>query len=272
MRKISLILLISYILPYKQLKAQEGWKMAEQIVKNLNPVLFPKAEYNVMDFGATADNSSPNKDAFNKAITHCSENGGGSVIVPAGTYYMNGSIILKSNVNLHLKENAIINFSSIEDDYLPAVLTRWEGTELYNYSPLIYAYHVNNIAVTGKGILNGNGAKMFASWKNKQKKDQELLRKMGRELEPVYKRVFGKGTLLRPGFFEPFGCTSVRLEGVTLNDSPFWVIHPIFCNSPGKIYDSRCKVFSDSDHGKKRRKTLMYESEQQKNHTGNSIT
>jgi polygalacturonase len=54
---------------------------------------------------------------------------------------------------------------------------------------------------------------------------------MGRELEPVYKRVFGKGTLLRPGFFEPFGCTNVRLEGVTLNDSPFWVIHPIFCNN-----------------------------------------
>ncbi|SNR77151.1 Glycosyl hydrolases family 28 [Lutibacter agarilyticus] len=54
---------------------------------------------------------------------------------------------------------------------------------------------------------------------------------MGKLNVPVYKRVFGKGHKLRPGFFEPFGCTNVRLEGITVLDSPFWVLHPIFCNN-----------------------------------------
>ena len=230
MKKSALLLLV-FTIQMMNIRAQEGWALAERIVKSLDPVSFPDATYNVLDFGAKADNATPCKEAFNNAIMHCSENGGGSVIVPAGAYYMNGTIFLKSNVNLHVEENAVINFSTREEDYLPVVLTRWEGIELYNYSPFIYAYHANNIALTGKGKLNGNGAGMFDTWKKLQKKDQEKLRKMSRELAPVHERVFGRGSKLRPPFFESFGCTNVRIEGITFTDAPFWVIHPVFCNN-----------------------------------------
>lgn len=211
--------------------AQSPWEKAKEIVDGLDPVSFPDRTYVVTDFGAVGDGKTPCKEAFDKAITICSESGGGKVTVPEGTYYMNGPLVLKSNVNVHLEKGATLDFSTDEKDYLPAVLTRWEGTELFNYSPLVYAYHVQNIALTGEGCINGNGAKKFAPWNHMQKTEQEMLRYMGRTGVPVYRRVFGEGFRLRPGFIEPFGCTNVRIEGITVLDSPFWVIHPVFCNN-----------------------------------------
>jgi polygalacturonase len=211
---------------------QSAWDKALEIVAKLNPVDdFQDVSYNITDFGAVGNNHTPCKIAFDQAVTVCSDNGGGTIEVPAGEYYMNGPLVFKSNVRINLQKEAILNFSTDEHDYLPAVLTRWEGTELYNYSPLIYAYHVNNIALTGEGTVNGNGSKKFSPWNHMQKTEQEMLRKMGRELVPVWKRVFGEGFRLRPGFIEPFGCTNVRFEGITILDSPFWVIHPVFCSN-----------------------------------------
>jgi len=208
------------------------WDKATEIVANLNPVnSFQNITYDITDFGAVGDNLTHCKEAFDKAITKCSDNGGGTIQVSPGEYYMNGALVFKSNVCVNLQKGAILNFSTNEADYLPAVLTRWEGTELYNYSPLIYAYHVNNIALTGEGTVNGNGSKKFAPWNNIQKTEQELLRKMGRDLTPVWNRVFAEKYHLRPGFIEPYGCTNVRIEGITILDSPFWVIHPIFCTN-----------------------------------------
>ncbi len=218
--------------PKKAAKVTSPWDKATEIVSNLNPVnSFGNNQFFIADFGAVGDNKSPNKQAFDKAITKCSESGGGTITVPAGDYFMNGPLVFKSNVCINLLKGATLNFSPDERDYLPAVLTRWEGTELYNYSPFIYAYHVNNIALIGEGTINGNGSKKMSTWKKVQKTDQEQLRKMGRELTPVYKRVFGEGHYLRPGFFEPYGCSNVRIEGITILDSPFWVIHPIFCTN-----------------------------------------
>jgi len=212
-------------------KDKDKWAMADEIVASLDPVTFPDITYNIKDFGAVADGKTGNKEAFEKAVTTCSENGGGKIIVPKGNYYMDGPLVFKSNVNIELKEGAILNFSHDEKDYLPAVLVRWEGTEVYNYSPLIYAYKARNIALTGKGTVNGNGSKNFSDWKTLQKPDKKKLRKMGQDLTPVYERVFGEGHKLRPSLFQPYGCTNVRLEGVTLLDSPFWVIHPTFCDN-----------------------------------------
>ncbi|NOZ62561.1 MAG: glycoside hydrolase family 28 protein, partial [Calditrichaeota bacterium] len=84
-----------------------------------------------------------------KAIDRCNQEGGGKVIVPPGVYYLNGPIHLKSNVHLYLSEGARLEFSQKPEDYLPLVLTRWEGTELFNYSPFIYAYQATNVAITG---------------------------------------------------------------------------------------------------------------------------
>jgi polygalacturonase len=86
---------------------------------------------------------------------------------------------LKSNVHLSLSDNTILRFSNNPDDYLPLVLTRWEGVEIYNYSPFIYAYHATNVAMTGNGIINGNAAKTFATWRPLQKVGQQQVRAMG---------------------------------------------------------------------------------------------
>jgi len=232
MKQISLMITSVALTFAMNICAQQSpWDKADAIVQSLDPVTFPDKTYVITDFGAVGDGKTLCKEAFEKAITICSDNGGGKITVPAGTYYMNGPLVFKSNVNVHLEKGAILDFSTNESDYLPAVITRWEGTELFNYSPLIYAYHVQNIALTGEGTVNGNGSKKFSPWNNIQTVEQEMLRKMGRTNVPVYRRIFGEGYKLRPGFIEPFGCANVRIEGVTIMDSPFWVIHPIFCNN-----------------------------------------
>ncbi len=228
---INLLLPLIVLMSLTLSCAQDQWDLAKQIVANLDPVTFPDVTYNIQDFGAVADGKTPNKAAFEKAITTCHENGGGTIKVPAGNYYLDGPIVFKSNVHIELLEGAVLNFSVFEKDYLPAVLVTWEGTQVYNYSPLIYAYQANNIALTGKGTINGNGSKNFSNWKTLQEPDKAILRKMGQDLTPVYQRVFAEGHKLRPSFFQPYGCTSVRLEGITILDSPFWVIHPTYCNN-----------------------------------------
>lgn len=207
------------------------WDMAGQIVENLDPVSFPDTTFLVADFGAINDGQAPCKQAFDEAITKCSESGGGRIVVQEGVYYMNGPLVFKSNVEVYLEEGAVLSFSSHEQDYLPAVLTRWEGVEVFNYSPLIYAYQVHNIALTGKGTIIGNGSENFSKWVASQKPDKNSLRDMGRQNKPVYERVFGHGYKLRPAFIETFSCTNVRIEGITILDSPFWVIHPVFCDN-----------------------------------------
>ena len=189
--KFNSLFTILYLMFSFGIHSQNNWDKASEIVNNMNPVnSFGDKEYLITDFGAKADGISPSKKAFDIAVTMCSENGGGTILVPSGTYYMNGPLVLKSNVHIKLEKGAILNFSSNEDDYLPAVLTRWEGTEVYNYSPLIYAYQVTNIAITGKGTINGNGSKYFSKWKHSQNADKKILRKMGKDNVPIYKRVF----------------------------------------------------------------------------------
>ena len=175
----------------QQVSAQDDWDAVKEIEKNIHAPVFKNKDYHITSSGSDA------RTAINNAIAKCSAQGGGRVIVPAGKYNIKGPLLLKSNVNLHFNEGAELNFSSNADDYLPVVFTRWEGTELYNYSPLIYAYKASNIAVIGKGLLNGRGLDNFATWKPQQKKDQQDLREMGRTGVPVKQRVFGKGHFLR---------------------------------------------------------------------------
>ena len=133
MQKSFLIVFTLIVTNTANLAAKSSpWDIADKIVAELNPVTFPDKTYNIADFGAVADGRMPCKGAFDKAITQCSDQGGGRIIVPAGTYYMNGPLVFKSNVNIHLEDGAILNFSSNQEDYLPAVITRWEGTELFN--------------------------------------------------------------------------------------------------------------------------------------------
>ena len=89
--------------------------------------------------------------------------GGGTVSISRGEYYVDGPLNLENNVNLHLQEGSELLFSSNYESYLPQVLSRYEGTDVYNFSPLIYAYQKKNIAITGKGTLNGQAEKQLVN-------------------------------------------------------------------------------------------------------------
>jgi polygalacturonase len=210
-----------------------GWNAVPSILARIKPPKFPARDFPIKDFGARAGGDFDNTEAIRKAIDACNRAGGGRVVVPAGVY-MTGAIHLKSNVNLHVSEGATLKFSTDPAKYLPVVYTRWEGTELMNYSPFIYAFEQQNIAVTGRGTLDGSASdENWWKWARRQgstpapaSADVRRLREMGNSNVPVSQRVFGEGHYLRPPFIEPYRCRNVLIEGVTIINSPFWEVHP----------------------------------------------
>ena len=201
---------------------------ADRIVEGIALTSFPDRETTVRPLG---DSATCARSLLQGAIDSCSLAGGGRVTVGAGYYRLNGPLHLRSNVDLHLCEDAYLQFSGRPADFLPVVLTRWEGTELYGHSPMIYAYHATNIALTGKGTIDAQGGLEFAAWSQREAADRDRLREMGDKLVPVRERVFGEGTLLRPSCIQPFGCSRVLIEDITVKDSPFWTIHPVYCDN-----------------------------------------
>lgn len=178
----------------------------------------------IQKFGAKGDGRSDCRPAFVKAIKKATQMKGAKIIVPAGTYYIKGPIVLQSNVCLELQRGATLKFAP-EAKYYPMVKTSWEGTFLYNYSPLIYAYGATNVAITGEGTIDGNAMTTFAKWKPNQKPAQQLSRKMNHEEVPVEQRRFGEGHWLRPQLVQLYNCKAITLEGVKITNSPFWCIH-----------------------------------------------
>ena len=205
---------------------EEGWNRLPALLEKIQPPTFPDEDFDITGFGAKGNENTDCTQAFAKAIEACNTAGGGRVIVPEGIY-LTGAIHLKSNVNLHLKEGAVISFFTNTDDY-PLVYTRFEGTECMNFSPLIYAFEQENIAVTGEGTLDGNASNMnWWRWKWTQGPDVKLLCDMGDKNIPVEQRVFGQGKKLRPNMIQPYRCKNILIEGVTIKNSPMWHIHPV---------------------------------------------
>ncbi|WP_264550736.1 glycoside hydrolase family 28 protein [Flavobacterium sp. N2038] len=219
------------------------WKKMELIVKSIPETYFLDKTYNINDFGAIADGKTINTLAFEKAIQKCAANGGGKVVVPNGKY-LTGPIHLESNVNLHLEDQAEILFSTNSKDY-PLIHTSFEGTELMNYSPLIYARNKTNVAITGKGTLNGQannanwwswcGNKRFG-WEKGQPSQLDPLNRdnlveMAEKGIPVAERIFGEGHYLRPNFIEFFECNTVLVKDITVVNAPFWILHPLKSNN-----------------------------------------
>lgn len=155
---------------------------------------------------------------------------GGTIILPKGTWISNGPIHFQSRIALHIPEGTHLKFSREPDHYLPMVFTRWEGTECWNYSPLIYANGVNDIAITGTGTIDGQGFEGFFTWRPLQRDSQQLLRKMGADGVPVDQRRFGPGHYLRPGFIQFIQCQRILIDGPRFIDSTFWMIHPVYCD------------------------------------------
>jgi polygalacturonase len=216
-----------------------GWREADDILARVSPPVFPGRVFSVTEYGAVGDGARDCTAAFRDAIAACVRAGGGRVLVPDGRF-LTGAIHLKSRVDLHLSDSATIAFSRDPNHYLPAVFTRWEGVELMNYSPLIYAFEQRDIAITGKGTLDGQASDgHWWPWKGSRPLAPEAtqvaararLIEMGARGVPVAERVFGAGSFLRPNFIQPYRCQNVLVEGVTIVNSPMWEVHPVLCRN-----------------------------------------
>lgn len=219
---------------------EPGWNELPSILKRIVPPTFPNRKFSILDFGAKADGKTDSLPAIKKAMAECNQAGGGRVVVPSGNYFLKGPIHFQSNVNLHLEKGAILKFSTDPDDYLPVVWTRFEGMELMNYSPLVYSFGKENIALTGHGVLDGQAdnqhwwnwvGKRSFGWKpgmpyQHGKGNEPALVEMVRKGVPVKDRIFGKGHYMRPTFVEFYRSKNILIQDVTIKNSPFWILHP----------------------------------------------
>ncbi|KQC01323.1 glycoside hydrolase family 28 protein [Pedobacter sp. Hv1] len=217
--------------------------------------LFKADTLNIIKFGAKSDGVTLNTKSINDAIIACNKKGGGVVLVPKGLW-LTGPIELKSNVNLHLQKNAILQFTKDFDQY-PLVASNWEGLpQMRNQSP-IWATNQQNIAVTGFGIVDGAGdawrmvkkdkltesqwKRLVASgglisedkktWYPTEKTFKGSKMKNPGEITPDKTPEFYNSIkdFLRPNLLVFTGCKRILLEGVTFQNSPAWNIHPLMC-------------------------------------------
>lgn len=221
----------------RRLDESRGWGGAEAILHRVQPPEFPDATFTITDYGAVGDGSTDSTKAIAAAIAACSLAGGGHVVVPPGTF-LTGAIHLRSNVDLHLQGGSTLKFSTDPNSYLPVVFTRWQGIEYYGYSPFVYAFMQENVGLTGSGTLDGQASNQYWwPWKGKtsfgwspgqpnQNNDWAKLSQMAHDNVPVYQRVFGAGTYLRPVFIQMMGCRNVVISDVTVINSPNWEIVP----------------------------------------------
>ena len=208
--------------------AAEGWAQVPEILARIVPPVFADRDFVITRYGGKADVRTDNTEAFRKAIEACHAAGGGRVVVPAGTF-LTGPIHLKSNVNLHVTNDAVISFLTHSYKYMPMVFTRFEGTECWNYSPPVYAFEQENIAITGSGTLDSNADYTnWWFWKGaEQKPDVDALVAQAENNVPVEERRYGSGHHLRPNMIQMYRCKNILIEGVTIKNSPMWHIHPV---------------------------------------------
>ena len=239
----------------------------KQIEKSIQAPQISGKDYLVTKFGAKATNTAiVNQQAIQKAIDKCSKNGGGRVIIPAGQTILTGAISLKSHVNLCIEEGAVLQFV-YEPELYPIVETSWEGLECFNLSPCIYAFKQTDIAITGKGTIDGSGSKetwwpwcgsSIFGWKegmlSQKTEARPRLLKNGEDGIPMYdengqpspERVFTAKDRLRPQLVSFNKCERILIEDVTMLRSPFWVIHPVHSTD---IIVRGVKMINDGPNG-----------------------
>ena len=240
-RTLQTLLLCVMVVVSAQAK---GWDEQEykQIEKSIRVPRFADKDYVITKFGAKTDGTAAkNQKAIQKAIDKCSAKGGGRVIIPAGQKFQTAAIHLKSGVNLVVEEGAVLEFAFAPELY-PIVPTRWEGLDCWNLSPLIYAYQAKDIAITGKGTIDGGGSKdTWWPWVGNKRfgyqdgmivtqwneHSRPLLLKQAEDGVDMDERRFGPQDGLRPQMINFNQCEGILIEDVTLLRSPFWVIHPL---------------------------------------------
>lgn len=224
---------------------------------------FKDATYDITKYGAETGDELNNQRAIQAAIDDCHKNGGGKVIIPNGkwnTSYLN----LKSNINLHLKEGAILNFLDDIELYKTPTFTRWEGLECLNYHPFIYARDVKNVAISGTGKIVGNGHNWWELAKGTQIKSlTKLYDLVEAGVAPNDRNCldFKPTSYLRPSLIQFINCKNVLVEDFEVGSGPMWTVHLVYCenvvarnlqvittgtNNDGIIPDASKKVLIDN--------------------------
>lgn len=215
-----------------------------RVEASIREASFPDRTYSITDFGASPEASAAaNQKAINKAIVACNKAGGGKVTVPGNGTFVTGAITLLSHVNLEVQSGATLQFA-FEPELYPVVSTRWEGLDCWNISPCIYAYKATDVALTGKGVVDGYGTnetwwkwcgKERFGWKKGEPRQQDLgrprLLAMAEDGVDMDERRFTAADCLRPQLVNFNQCDGVLIEDVTLLRSPFWVLHPLLCKN-----------------------------------------
>lgn len=195
--------------------------------------VFPKRDFPITDHGAKPGTAEKSTAAIAAAIAACHNAGGGRVVIPAGEW-LTGAVHLKSHVNLHLAKGATLFFSDDPEDYLPAVRSSWEGWECFNYSPLVYAFECENVAISGEGKLQARMG-TWEKWSSRPPAHMEALKNLYNTASkgaPVEQRQLAVGeNHLRPQFIQFNRCRNVLIENVRIRNSPFWTIHLFLSDS-----------------------------------------
>lgn len=175
--------------------------------------------YLIKDFGALNEGELCTT-AIQKAIDEAYENGGGTVIIPAGEF-LTGALFLKDNIELNLSRGAVLKFSDQQQDY-PVVTSRWEGVKREVYASCLFAQSTKNISVTGFGTIDGNGMEWWEIFRNQRE----------------------KLAYPRPKLISFDGCENITIKDVTLINSPSWTVNPIRCNN---VTIDNVSIFNPSD-------------------------
>ena len=215
-----------------------GWSEVPRILSQVKDPRIPHRDFPITDYGAVPGGTNDSDEAIRKSCEACSREGGGRVVIPSGEF-LSGPIRLGNNMELHLEKGALLKFSTDSRRYLPAVSTRFEGMDCFNYSPMILAERVTNVAVTGDGTIDGQADESnWIGWKGRkgaqpgtQTEARRRLGRMNDEGVELEKRLFGEGDFLRPDFIAFYRCSNVLIDGVHLRRPPMWTIHPLLCTN-----------------------------------------
>ncbi|MFV0470269.1 MAG: glycoside hydrolase family 28 protein [Dysgonomonas sp.] len=199
--------------------------------------------YNIAELGADLTGKEKCTSLINNAISKAANEGGGIIYFPAGEY-LTASIVMKSNITLHIESGATLKFSDVFEDYMPFQTVRWEGVVMKSFAPLIQAQDADNITITGRGTLDGQGFKWWnfdlplidearSTGKiNNITPIQKLWDEANKDLivDDYYKPTIAR-RFFRPPFIQFYECRNITIEGVTIKNSPFWTINPEFCDN-----------------------------------------
>ncbi len=226
MRFVAISLLCRAISPARATSDLLPWPEAADIVAHVKLPSIPDKTFHADDYGINGDGKTDNTQAFAKAIDAVSAAGGGHLTVGPGNY-VTGAIRLKSHVDLHLDSGAVIEFSADVTKY-PMELTRYQGIDLMNTSPLVGAIGQTDFSITGAGVLDATAT---SKWNKDGPGNWYTLVEMGDSGTPIEDRKFGPARPLRTTCLEPNNCTNVLIQGITIRGSKFWQIHLLLCDN-----------------------------------------